>query len=118
MVEQKKTLKQRFFERSEQLGRAYSTAEVYWGWIVKYLHWHHQRAGGRASDWPKVDPVLMGRTQIQQYLSYLANERRVSPKTQNQAFSAILFLYKKLLNIKIEDVNDANLHARRTKFSR
>lgn len=105
MEQKQKTLKERFFERGQQLGKAYSTVECYWGWNVKYIHWHHQRAGGRESDWPKVNPVLMGRIQIQQYLSYLANERRVAPKTQNQAFSAILFLYKQVMDIKIENLN-------------
>lgn len=105
MVEKTKSLKQQFFERCQQLSKAWSTAECYWGWNVKYMHWHHRRIGGRQTDWPKVNPVLMGRVQIEQYLTYIANELHVAPKTQNQAFSAILFLYKHVLDIKIENVD-------------
>lgn len=105
MEQKPKRLKERFFERAIQLHRAWSTTECYWDWNVKFLRWHWQRVGGRESDWPKVDPVKMGRVEVEQYLTYLANERRVAPKTQNQAFSAILFLYNKVLNINIEGVN-------------
>jgi hypothetical protein len=35
----------------------------------------------------------MGKTEIEQFLTWLAVEQKVSPATQNQAFSAILFLY-------------------------
>lgn len=99
------SLKQRFFETCRRMGRAYKTAEAYWGWNVKYIRWHHQRAGGRDSDWPKVEPSRMGRQQIEEFLSYLANGRDVAPSTQNQAFSAILFLYTNVLKIEIKGVN-------------
>lgn len=36
----------------------------------------------------------MAKLKIEQFLTYLAVERKVSPSTQNQAFSALLFLYK------------------------
>jgi integrase len=39
----------------------------------------------------------MGADEIRQYLSHLANEGRVSASTQNQALSALLFLYREVL---------------------
>lgn len=43
----------------------------------------------------------MGKTEITRFLSHLAVERRVSASTQNQATSALLFLYTKVLGHKI-----------------
>lgn len=40
----------------------------------------------------------MGELEVTQFLSYLAVTRNVSPSTQNQAMSAILFLYRHVLN--------------------
>ena len=42
----------------------------------------------------KTHPEKLGAEEIKLFLNYLANERRVSSSTQNQALSAILYLYK------------------------
>jgi integron integrase len=42
----------------------------------------------------KRHPREMGAEEVQAFISYLANERHVAASTQNQALSAILFLYK------------------------
>ncbi|MCP4009057.1 MAG: integron integrase [Proteobacteria bacterium] len=47
----------------------------------------------------------MGVVEIEAYLSHLAVERKVSVSTQNQALSAILFLYQEILEIPVEGVN-------------
>ena len=39
------------------------------------------------------------------YLSYLAVDRHVSPNTQNQAFNALIFLFRHVLGVPIEGVN-------------
>ena len=41
----------------------------------------------------------MAKPEIEAFLTHLAVERKVSPSTQNQAFSALLFLYKEVLSI-------------------
>ena len=46
----------------------------------------------------------MGASEISQFLTWLAVDRRVSASTQNQALSALLFLYKQVLTIEIGDV--------------
>ena len=43
----------------------------------------------------------MGESEIAQFLSSLATDRHVSASTQNQAFNAVLFLYKEVLGKKI-----------------
>jgi integrase len=44
----------------------------------------------------------MGAPEIQAFISYLAVERHVSASTQKQALSAILFLYRHVLNLPVE----------------
>src|SRR5687767_11367229 len=46
----------------------------------------------------------MGATEIQAFLAHLATERNVAASTQNQALSAILFLYREVLHKEIEPV--------------
>ena len=43
----------------------------------------------------------MGASEVSQFLTWLAVHRRVSASTQNQALSALLFLYKRVLAIEI-----------------
>jgi len=54
----------------------------------------------------------MAKPEIEQFLTHLAVEKKVSPTTQNQAFSALLFLYKEVLGI---DMRDQNIQALRAK---
>lgn len=42
----------------------------------------------------------MGEAEVQSFLSYLAVQRHVSASTQNQALSAILFLYREVLKVE------------------
>jgi site-specific recombinase XerD len=62
------------------------TEQSYVGWIKRYIFFHNKR-----------HPIEMGKAEIEQFLTWLAVEQKVSPATQNQAFSAILFLYKEVL---------------------
>ncbi len=47
----------------------------------------------------------MGRKEVEVFLTDLAVNRKVASSTQNQALSALLFLYEKVLNIKLEDLD-------------
>ena len=58
-----------------------STEKTYVFWNKAYILYHNKR-----------HPKDMGKTEIEDYLTYLASVRKVSPATQNQAFNAILFL--------------------------
>jgi integron integrase len=72
--------------------RRYSkrTNEAYWHWIKRFVLWSGKR-----------HPRDMGPIEVGQFLSWLANTEKVSASTQNQAKSALLFLYQKVLNIEI-----------------
>jgi hypothetical protein len=65
---------------------SYSTERTYIHWIKHYIIFHG-----------KKHPIEMGKVEIETFLTFLATKKRVSPTTQNQAFSAILFLYKEVL---------------------
>ncbi len=64
------------------------TEEAYLGWIKRFILFHHRR-----------HPAEMGVKEINAFLTHLAVERHVSASTQNQAFAALLFLYKQVLEI-------------------
>lgn len=76
------------------------TEEAYVGWISRYLIFHRDRHG----KW--VHPLELGSPDVNAFLSHLAVERQVAASTQNQALSALLFLYTKILksDLKIEAI--------------
>lgn len=66
------------------------TEEAYVGWIRRFILFNAKR-----------HPATMGEPEITRFLSWLATERKVSSTTQNQALSAILFLYKEVLRQEV-----------------
>ena len=70
------------------------TEEAYIGWIKRYIFFHQVR-----------NPAEMGKPELEQFLSHLAVQGHVSASTQNQAFSALLFLYRKVLGIQLEHID-------------
>jgi integron integrase len=62
------------------------TEQSYWFWI----RWFIRHNGVR-------HPETMGAAEVEAFLSWIATERNVAAATQNQALSALLFLYKELL---------------------
>lgn len=83
--------------RSAIRTRHYSirTEEAYTSWVKRFILFHNKR-----------HPRDMGEKEINQFLSYLAEERNVASSTQNQALCAIIFLYKYVLKIEIGDLGD------------
>ena len=47
----------------------------------------------------------MGKPEIEAFLTYLAVQGRVAASTQNQALSALLFLYHEGLDVEVAGVN-------------
>lgn len=66
------------------------TEKSYVDWIKRFI-WFHD----------KKHPKDMGAPEVEAFLSHLAVERNVSSSTQNQAKSALLFLYKEVLEINL-----------------
>ena len=58
----------------------------------------------------------MGVNEINAYLSHLANHENVASSTQNQALSAILFLYNHVLHIELSRENLAYSRSRKRKY--
>ena len=77
------------------------TEEIYSYWIRQYILFHKKR-----------HPKDMDKFEIEEYLTYIAVKKNVSPATQNQAFNAILFLYEQVLNISMKDKNIQSLRAK------
>ena len=74
--------------RDEVRARHYSlrTEKAYWYWIRCFILFHGKR-----------HPADMGAAEVSAFLSWLATERNVAAATQNQALSALLFLYRHVL---------------------
>ncbi len=71
---------------------SYSTEKTYIGWIYRFIIFHDKR-----------HPNEMGGKEIADFLTNLAVERKVSASTQNQALNALVFLYKKVLKIPLDN---------------
>lgn len=69
------------------------TEEAYVGWIRRFIFFHGKR-----------HPSEMGQTEINAFLSSLAVKDKVSSSTQNQALSALLFLYREVLEREDPDL--------------
>jgi integron integrase len=72
------------------------TEQAYVGWIRRFILFHDKR-----------HPKEMGADEIEEYLTYLAVERNVAASTQNQALSALLFLYQNVLKKDLDRSIDA-----------
>ena len=85
----------RLVDQLRQLTRARNmsirTGDAYVRWVEEFIRFHRSLAGR----WRH--PVEMGSAEVNQFLTSLAVDRKVAASTQNQALSAILFLYRKVL---------------------
>ncbi len=75
--------------RDEIRKRHYSirTEEAYLQWVRRYVQFHGRR-----------HPAGLGAPELEAFLTHLAVARNVAASTQNQALSAILFLYREVLH--------------------
>lgn len=67
------------------------TEKSYVDWIRRFILFHNKR-----------HPQEMGAAEVEQFLTHLAVVGKVAASTQNQALSAILFLYREVLNSQLE----------------
>ena len=66
------------------------TEQVYLDWVRRYILFHGKR-----------HPAEMGATEVEAFLTHLAVRGNVSASTQNQAKSALLFLYREVLGVEL-----------------
>jgi integron integrase len=71
------------------------TEQAYLGWIKQYIIFHKKR-----------HPSEMGSAEVSQFLTHLAVKRKVAASTQNQALSALLFLYSQVLQQPFDWMED------------
>ena len=71
------------------------TEEAYVMWIRRYILFHR-----------KTHPSAMGAREVNAFLTHLAVEETVSASTQNQALSALLFLYRHVLEEPLPWIDD------------
>ena len=71
------------------------TEEAYVYWVCGFIRFHQLK-----------HPRDMGSAEVTAFLSWLAAERGVAPSTHKQASSALLFLYREVLEIDLPWMND------------
>ena len=71
------------------------TEQTYCHWVKRFIYFHNVR-----------HPAEMAEPEINAYLTHLAVKEKVSASTQNQALSALLFLYRYVLDRKIGDLGE------------
>ena len=69
------------------------TEQVYVLWVKRFIRFHKMR-----------HPKEMAEPEINEFLTYLAVEQKVSASTQNQALAAVLFLYRRVFGVDIGDL--------------
>ena len=69
------------------------TEDTYCAWVKRYVHFHNMR-----------HPKEMGEQEINAFLTHLAVAEKVSASTQNQALSALLFLYRNVIGKEVGDL--------------
>ena len=75
---------------------ALSTEHAYAGWIRRFILFHNKR-----------HPLQMGAVEVSAFLTHLAVKDHVAASTQNQALSALLFLYREVLEQDFGWLEDA-----------
>lgn len=84
--------KERFTELIRLRHYAYNTEKTYQEWIIRFLLYTKLGTPQQASS-----------EHVKQFLAHLAVERKVTASTQNQAFNALLFLFRDVLGIEFGD---------------
>ncbi|MBI5753286.1 MAG: integron integrase [Hydrogenophilales bacterium] len=72
------------------------TEQAYTDWVRRFILFHEKR-----------HPAEMGAAEVEQFLTHLAVKGQVAASTQNQAKSALLFLYREVLEIELPWLDDA-----------
>lgn len=80
---------------------SYQTERSYLGWLSRF------------QDFAKKTPRDLGRADVESFLTHLAVEGNVSASTQNQAFSALLFLFRHVLHRDLDGVDALRARSRR-----
>ena len=94
----------RLHEEFRRRHYAYETEKSYIHWIKEFIRFHNM-----------ASPRHLGAEAVEAFLTHLAVQRHVAASTQNQAFSALIFLYRELYQMDTNWNLDA-LRARTTRY--
>lgn len=110
-VKNKKLLEQ-FKEALRNCHYSARTEETYLKWVRQFIRHHN----------PDIDkgqvarhPRDMGIAEINEFITHIVSQKNIAASTQNQALSAILFLYRHVLNVQLEEVALAPIRPTRPK---
>ncbi|MFK7909952.1 MAG: integron integrase [Akkermansiaceae bacterium] len=99
---EKGELEKKLRTKMRRRGLARRTESSYVTWYKHYVKFHEMK-----------HPVELGQKGVEDFMNYLASVKKVASSTQNQAFSALLFLYRDVLGVEL-----VNLDAKRAKTKR
>ena len=93
----KKSLLEDMRDVMRRLHYSIHTERAYCDWVARFVRFHHlqERAG----------LLVESEKKVEDFLTYLAVKANVAASTQNQAFNALIFLYKKVLMQPLEGVD-------------
>jgi integron integrase len=83
--------------------RSVHTERVYLHWVRRFYRYVQGKS-----------PYRLKTEDVKNFMTFLAVERKVSASTQNQAFNAILFLFRHTLDKDMDDIAEA-IRAKRTR---
>src|SRR5690242_9922842 len=81
--------------RMRRLGLSLRTEQAYVGWVRRFILSNDKR-----------HPSRLGALHVEAFLTHLATRGQVSASTQNQALSALLFLYREVLQRDLRWLQD------------
>ncbi|MFQ5454621.1 MAG: integron integrase [Nitrospirota bacterium] len=70
------------------------TERTYCEWITRYIRYHKMR---------KREDLQGGEKKIEDFLTHLAVKEGVAPATQNLAMNALVFLYRQILKVPLQE---------------
>jgi len=80
------------------------TEDTYTQWVRNFILFHNKR-----------HPKEMGIPEIGQFLTHLASDKQISASSQNQALSSILFLYRHVLRVSLDEESLLQFRPQRSK---
>ena len=103
-VPQRKKLLDQYSEALRLKQYSPRTEKTYLLWVRSYILFHKKR-----------HPQEMGILEIRQFITHLVSEKNVSASTQTQALSAILFLYRHVLHIQLDETALTEIRPQKSK---
>lgn len=104
-------LREQFHEVARFKYLSSRTEATYWQWVVRFLKFHRGRSGnarplpqGEGGGW--VHPRNLSAQNIAEFLSDLASRLKVAAATQAQALNALVFLYREVLHVLVEEIGE------------